>query len=194
MQVQHFYGYCCPIFTIVISPIRAGRFYCVRYVCAGAFLSSLHTSVFIASVISPSYSARRQNHRNLCTQALMGIIIKPNTHLAYCTRRAARYLRAMSDPTTEELSLEPDDSPCVLICSMERESGLCFGCGRSSDEIAYWTLKSSEERADILKELPARLPPLRVILEQRRAKRRVTKRGSRGRTPSLPTPPEPKDS
>jgi len=51
--------------------------------------------------------------------------------------------------------LEPIDSPCQLICSMERESDRCFGCGRSSDEIAYWTTKSQEERDAILAELPA---------------------------------------
>lgn len=121
----------------------------------------------------------------------MGTIIKPNTRLAYCAARRACYLRFMSDPTTEELSLEPEDSPCVLICSMESESGLCFGCGRSADEIAYWALKSPQERAALLKELPERLPPLREILEQRRAKRRVNKRGSRGR--AAPAPDIPKD-
>ena len=85
--------------------------------------------------------------------------------------------------------LEPIDSPCQLICSMERESGRCFGCGRTSDEIAYWPLKSQEERDAILAELPERMPPLRVILEQRRAKRRVNKRGSRPKpdAPSNPT-------
>lgn len=87
----------------------------------------------------------------------------------------------MADPTTEDPSLEPEDSPCVLICSMERESGLCFGCGRSAQEIASWTLIPKEDRAVLLKELPERLPPLRAILEQRRAKRRVNKRGGRGR-------------
>lgn len=83
----------------------------------------------------------------------------------------------MSDKN--DLELEPTDSPCVLICSMERESGLCFGCGRSADEIAYWTTKTQGERDSILKELPARLPPLRVILEERRKKRRVNKRRAR---------------
>lgn len=80
--------------------------------------------------------------------------------------------------------LEPIDSPCQLICSMERESDRCFGCGRSSDEIAYWTTKSQEERDAILAELPERMPPLRVILEQRRAKRRVNKRGTRRAAPT----------
>lgn len=94
----------------------------------------------------------------------------------------------MADPTTEDLSLEPEDSPCVLICSMERESGLCFGCGRSADEIGYWMLKSPQERKAIMEELPARLPPLRAILEERRAKRRVNKRGGRGRGGPPPAP------
>jgi predicted Fe-S protein YdhL (DUF1289 family) len=92
----------------------------------------------------------------------------------------------MSDEN--DLELEPVDSPCVLICSMERESGLCFGCGRSADEIAYWTTKSKTERDQILSELPARLPPLREILETRRAKRRVNKRRARPAPAKVPDP------
>lgn len=72
--------------------------------------------------------------------------------------------------------LEPIDSPCQLICSMDRETDMCFGCGRTPDEIAYWTLKSKDERDIILAELPARMPPLRLKLEERRKKRRVNKR------------------
>ena len=72
--------------------------------------------------------------------------------------------------------LEPIDSPCQLVCSMDRESGHCFGCGRTSDEIAYWTLKTKAERDDILALLPARMPPLREKLAERRARRRVNKR------------------
>ncbi len=87
----------------------------------------------------------------------------------------------MSDDT-EALALEPEDSPCQLVCSMERESGLCFGCGRTQDEISYWTTKSDKERQDILAELPARMPPLIAIREERRKRRRVNKR-KRGSTP-----------
>ncbi len=87
----------------------------------------------------------------------------------------------MSDDT-EALMLEPEDSPCQLVCSMERESGLCFGCGRTQDEISYWTTKSDEERKAILSELPARMPPLIAIREERRKRRRVNKR-SRGGSP-----------
>lgn len=81
-----------------------------------------------------------------------------------------------SDKTTAELSIEPEDSPCQLVCSMERESGLCFGCGRTQEEISYWTMKSPQERQAILAELPARMPPLLKLREERRAKRRVNKR------------------
>jgi predicted Fe-S protein YdhL (DUF1289 family) len=81
----------------------------------------------------------------------------------------------MSD-STEELELEPADSPCQLVCSMERESGLCFGCGRTQDEISYWTMKTDAERQAILAELPARMPPLIALREERRKRRRVNKR------------------
>lgn len=76
----------------------------------------------------------------------------------------------------EKAALEAVESPCVLICSMDRESGHCFGCGRTTDEIAYWALRSQAERDAIMAELPARLPPLKKKLEERRARRRVNRR------------------
>ena len=81
----------------------------------------------------------------------------------------------MSDDISD-LELEPADSPCQLVCSMERESGLCFGCGRTQDEISYWTMKTQEERDAIFLDLPGRMPPLLKIREERRARRRVNKR------------------
>ena len=71
---------------------------------------------------------------------------------------------------------EPIDSPCKLICSVDRETDQCFGCGRSRNEIAQWTLYSKEERDNILAILPERMPPLTAKLEERRKKRRVNKR------------------
>lgn len=79
-------------------------------------------------------------------------------------------------PPLEDHDLEPVDSPCQLVCSMDKESGHCFGCGRTQDEIAYWTLKSDDERAALLSELEMRMPPLRIKLEERRSRRRVNKR------------------
>ena len=82
----------------------------------------------------------------------------------------------MTDKTTEELATEPEDSPCQLVCSMEPESGFCFGCGRTQDEISYWSVRSPQDRQAILAQLPARMPPLLKLREERRAKRRVNKR------------------
>ncbi len=77
---------------------------------------------------------------------------------------------------------EPTDSPCQLICSMDKESNMCFGCGRTPDEIAYWTEKTKEERDQILADLPGRMPPLRAKLEERRKRRRVNKRRRAAKT------------
>lgn len=82
-----------------------------------------------------------------------------------------------NDMTPEEIAaLEPIESPCVLICSMDRESGHCFGCGRTTDEIAYWGLRSKAERDAIMATLDERMPVLKAKLEERRAKRRVNRR------------------
>jgi predicted Fe-S protein YdhL (DUF1289 family) len=82
-----------------------------------------------------------------------------------------------NDMTPEEIAaLEPVESPCVLICSMDRESGHCFGCGRTTDEIAYWGLRTKAERDAIMETLPERMPPLKAKLEERRAKRRANRR------------------
>jgi len=83
---------------------------------------------------------------------------------------------------SDDLDLEPEDSPCKLVCSMEKKSGLCFGCGRTSDEIAQWTLLSESKRKQILSELPARMPPLDILREERRKLRRVNRRRSNNKS------------
>ncbi|MHB0951882.1 MAG: DUF1289 domain-containing protein [Allorhizobium sp.] len=49
------------------------------------------------------------------------------------------------------------ESPCILVCSIDVNSGYCFGCGRTGDEIASWTAYSTAERRAIMDTLPARL-------------------------------------
>ena len=49
------------------------------------------------------------------------------------------------------------ESPCTNICTLDARSGQCLGCGRTIDEIAYWTTMSATERARVMTELPARL-------------------------------------
>lgn len=33
---------------------------------------------------------------------------------------------------------EPIPSPCISVCQMDAQTGLCLGCWRSLDEIAHW--------------------------------------------------------
>lgn len=79
-------------------------------------------------------------------------------------------------PSTTE-STAADDSPCILVCVIDRKTGYCFGCGRTSDEIAVWPSASREERRAILDTLPARLatverPPRRETKRRRMARER----------------------
>jgi predicted Fe-S protein YdhL (DUF1289 family) len=48
------------------------------------------------------------------------------------------------------------ETPCVKICDIDRESGLCCGCGRSLAEIARWSSMSDAERRHIMALLPKR--------------------------------------
>ena len=50
----------------------------------------------------------------------------------------------------------PIASPCVNVCIIDGESGLCLGCHRSLAEVAAWTGLSAAERAEIMAGLPAR--------------------------------------
>jgi predicted Fe-S protein YdhL (DUF1289 family) len=47
-------------------------------------------------------------------------------------------------------------SPCVQVCIIDGESGLCLGCYRTLPEVAAWARFTHEERADIMAALPAR--------------------------------------
>lgn len=48
-------------------------------------------------------------------------------------------------------------TPCVKTCVLDPSSGLCIGCGRTSDEIAGWTGLQEAERHAIMEGLEARL-------------------------------------
>lgn len=51
-------------------------------------------------------------------------------------------------------------TPCIRVCSLDPLTGLCAGCGRTTDEIAGWMRYSDEERETIMEDLPARLTAL----------------------------------
>ncbi|MEO7253613.1 MAG: DUF1289 domain-containing protein [Casimicrobium sp.] len=47
-------------------------------------------------------------------------------------------------------------SPCVQICIIEPEDGLCVGCARTLDEIAGWGVMSNEARRAVVRSLSLR--------------------------------------
>jgi predicted Fe-S protein YdhL (DUF1289 family) len=68
-------------------------------------------------------------------------------------------------------------SPCILICSIDIQTGYCFGCGRTRDEIAGWIDYSDLERQAVMEALPSRLEtverkPRRETRRQRMARER----------------------
>ncbi|HSP58644.1 MAG TPA: DUF1289 domain-containing protein [Halomonas sp.] len=40
-------------------------------------------------------------------------------------------------------------SPCIKLCRIETETGICEGCHRSLDEIARWSQMSEAEKAAV---------------------------------------------
>ncbi|MDB5446446.1 MAG: hypothetical protein JWQ97_1763 [Phenylobacterium sp.] len=50
----------------------------------------------------------------------------------------------------------PIRTPCIQVCAVDGESGLCLGCYRTLKEIASWASLAEAERERIMGELPAR--------------------------------------
>ncbi|WP_298674870.1 DUF1289 domain-containing protein [uncultured Sphingomonas sp.] len=48
------------------------------------------------------------------------------------------------------------ESPCILVCVMDKASGLCLGCHRTLDEIARWSAMSDTEKRAVLAKLEER--------------------------------------
>ncbi|QIG81111.1 DUF1289 domain-containing protein [Stakelama tenebrarum] len=62
----------------------------------------------------------------------------------------------MDDGLIEYETPQPVESPCVNICRIDRKTGWCEGCARTSDEIARWGGTSDADRRAILDALPGR--------------------------------------
>lgn len=58
-------------------------------------------------------------------------------------------------------------SPCVNICVIHADAGICVGCYRSLAEIGDWSRMSADERQEIMAALPARA----ALLTRRRGGR-----------------------
>jgi uncharacterized protein len=55
----------------------------------------------------------------------------------------------------------PIKTPCVQVCVVDPETGLCLGCHRTLPEVAAWARFTDDERERILAELPARRSRIR---------------------------------
>lgn len=50
----------------------------------------------------------------------------------------------------------PISTPCIKVCVVDGESGLCLGCLRTLPEIGQWSRLEEEARTAIMADLPAR--------------------------------------
>lgn len=67
-----------------------------------------------------------------------------------CTRKSKGLALGPVEPA-------PISSPCIKVCAVSGQSGLCIGCGRTLAEIAAWGGMSEGERQTVMAELPKRL-------------------------------------
>ena len=56
---------------------------------------------------------------------------------------------------------KPIATPCVQVCVVDGESGLCLGCHRTLAEVASWSKLTDDERAQVMAALPARRDRIR---------------------------------
>ena len=52
-------------------------------------------------------------------------------------------------------------TPCVKVCVVDGESGLCMGCYRQLSEVAGWARLPDDERAASMADLPTRRSRIR---------------------------------
>ena len=55
----------------------------------------------------------------------------------------------------------PIKTPCIKVCVIDGETGVCMGCYRELTEVAAWQKLSEEDRARIMTELPTRRERIR---------------------------------
>ena len=52
-------------------------------------------------------------------------------------------------------------TPCVKVCVVDGESGLCLGCYRTLAEVAGWARFSDDQRSALMSDLPGRRARIR---------------------------------
>ena len=55
----------------------------------------------------------------------------------------------------------PIATPCIKVCVVDGETGLCMGCYRQLSEVAGWSRLTDHDRARIIAELPDRRARIR---------------------------------
>ena len=77
---------------------------------------------------------------------------------------AFQILSCMKAPMSLPSATDPIEpaSPCVDVCTMDKDIGLCLGCLRTLDEIAGWRRFTAVEKQAVLD----RLPPRHAALEK----------------------------
>ncbi len=58
------------------------------------------------------------------------------------------------------MTTTPVDSPCINLCSYDYGKDFCEGCGRTLEEISYWTCFTSKEKEQILESCKKNLDSL----------------------------------
>ena len=55
------------------------------------------------------------------------------------------------------MSDKKKETPCIAVCLMDQQTGLCLGCGRTLPEIARWIRMQSAERLQVMSTLRQRM-------------------------------------
>ena len=55
------------------------------------------------------------------------------------------------------------ESPCIKVCAVDGETGLCLGCGRTLNEIGGWMQFDDAGRQSVMAALPERLQKFRKL-------------------------------
>ena len=53
-------------------------------------------------------------------------------------------------------------SPCIDICTIDPESGLCVGCSRTQEEINEWNVKNNDQKKELLIKIKSRQPKFKT--------------------------------
>ena len=65
-------------------------------------------------------------------------------------------IQLLRDRAAELTDDEPVPSPCISVCRMDAQTGLCAGCYRTLDEIAAWGGMDDDTRRALWRELVQR--------------------------------------